>query len=182
MTGEVNAAIAGIRAGRPRRHRRLRLARQRPKRADRQAARRRAARARISAAARDDAGDRRDVHGGGVHRLPRERVDRGRRPRSHDLERAAAGHQAERDGGVRRDLQRGAGRPVRRPDRVRVRRSPRGRRRLQKVVPAAEGAIVKEPYGYHSAHDRDAGARSGHDPRGAPRGRWPSSARCSPIA
>ena len=36
---------------------------------------------------------------------------------------------------------------------------------LQQVAPAAEGAIVKEPYGLSLGADGDAGARSGDDPR-----------------
>ena len=36
---------------------------------------------------------------------------------------------------------------------------------LQHAVSGAEGAIVKEPLGYHSAHDGHAGARPGNDQR-----------------
>src|SRR4029077_16216661 len=142
-----------------------RLPRKRPERAHRQAAGGRAHRARVSAAARDDAGPRRLVRGGDVRRLPRQRVGGRRGPRPHDLERPAPRHQAERDGSLGRDLQRGAGGSVRRAGRLPVgggsrrlgalRRfvsgDPRAVTQLQQVAPSAEGAIVKEPYGYHSA-------------------------------
>ena len=151
MTGEVNAAIAGIREAGPAEivvcdshgNGQNVLIDKLPEDVPH--------RPRLSAAARDDAGNRRLVRGGGVHRLPRQRVGRRRCPRPHDFERAAARRQIERDRSLGGDvatppLAGEFGVPVAfvSGDRLAV-------TQVQQVAPSAEGAIVKEPYGYHSA-------------------------------
>jgi hypothetical protein len=87
MTGEgTPPSPASARPAPP--NRRLRFARQRAERAHRQGAGRRPHRARL-APARDDGGST-VVRGGRVHRLPRQRVGRGRGPRPHDFERCCS--------------------------------------------------------------------------------------------